>query len=110
MKPVQQAVLLVGSGAALGSIIGMATNQPCTGDAGRPAGFDELFCGPRMGALLGGSTGVVVAGGAGLALAAAIPKYRQAGLIAAGLTAGLLLLGKLTSASSTPAGQAAPRV
>jgi hypothetical protein len=83
---------------AAGAAIGATVNTPCpTSGTGSP----NLLCGPSGGALIGGADGLLLGGVLGLG-AALSPKYRAAGITAAGVTLGIMLLSRIKSASATP--------
>jgi hypothetical protein len=87
--------------AGVGAAIGASTATPCS-DPSAP-----LLCGPGIGGVSGAGTGILLGGIAGLA-AALSPKYRAAGLTAAGVTAGLFAIGTINARMK--ASQTAPQV
>ena len=77
-----------------GAIIGSATAPACTGDESPSM---SLICGPGEGAAVGASGGLLVGGVGGLLLAALKPKYKTAGLSAAAIVGGVIVLGAVQS-------------
>jgi hypothetical protein len=83
----------LGLGAAMGAGAGIgALSAPkCNPDTDTMV--QSIVCGPKSGAIVGGAGGVVIGGIAGLLVAALVPKYRTAGLTAAGIVGGVMLIG-----------------
>jgi hypothetical protein len=91
----------LGAITAAGAAIGAVTNTPCNpGSTTAPA-----LCGPTNGALYGTGIGLTIGGIAGLG-AALSPRYRTAGLTAAGVVGALIVWNKIKA--SAPAPQVTP--
>lgn len=83
------------AGAGIGAAIAYEETPPCPPN---PDVVDKLTCDPKVNAVVGAGTGMLLVGAAG-AGAAVAPETRAAGLTAMAATIGLGLVSKLVSAA-----------
>jgi hypothetical protein len=94
--------IVVGSG-IVGAVLGAIAGGALVSNASGSSASTPAFLGAGMGALVGGSLGVVGGGVVGLGVALFVPEWRAAGLWAAGLVVGLMVVSGVSQAILPPA-------